>query len=163
MSDKTQNKPRLKTVYAVAALALILGIAALLIVVSSSFQNPRYCVLSGVKETRVTYVESSLANTTRTVVYENDNWTASYELGKPLVLDESLYTTSKTGVTTIRNIVSNTPGFFFKESNITLPAFVPYASDISSASQRVEFTFQTPSTQYDGDFEYTIYYNLTMP
>ena len=163
MSAKAKNKPSVRKVYAVAALALILGVAALSVGVSGFFQNPHYCVLSGVKETKVTFVESSLVNTTQTVVFESENWTASYELGKPLVLDESLYTPSKTGVTTITNVVSNTPGFVFKESNISLPAFVPYAPDISAASQRVEFTFQTPSTQYAGDFEYTVYYNLTMP
>jgi hypothetical protein len=163
MSAKAKNKPSIRTVYAVAALALVLGVAALLVGASSFFQNPRYCVLSGVKETKVTFVESSLVNTTRTYVYENDNWTASYELGKPLILDESLYTTSKAGVTTITNVVSNTAGFVFKETNISLPAFVPYASDISAASQRVELTFQTPSTPYVGDFEYTVYYNLTLP
>jgi len=163
MSAKAQNKPSLRAVYAVAALALILGVAALTIGVSSFFQNPRYCVLSGIKETEVTFVDSSLGNTTRTLVYENNNWTASYELGKPLILDESLYTTSEAGVTTITNVVSNTSGFVFKESNVSLPAFVPYASDISAAHQKVELTFQTPSTPYVGDFEYTIHYNLTMP
>jgi hypothetical protein len=163
MTAKARNKPSVRAAYAVAALALILGVAALSIGFSDFFQNPQYCVLSGIKETRVTFVESSLANTTQTLIYENDNWTASYELGKPLILDESLYTTSKTGVTTITNVVSNTPGFVFKESNISLPAFVPYAPDISAASQKVELTFQTPPTQYAGDFEYTVYYNLTMP
>ena len=163
MSAEAKNKPSLRTVYAVAALAIILGVAATSVGAYGFYQNPRYCVLTGVKETEVTFITSLLGNTTQTMVYENGNWTASYELGNPLVLSESLYTTSETGVTMFTNVVCNTPGFVFKECNISLPAFVPYAPNISAASQKIQLTFLTPSTQYAGDFEYTVYYNLTMP
>lgn len=163
MLAETKKKPSARIVYAVAALALILGVAALSVGAFGFLQNPRYCILSGIKETEVIFVNFSLGNTNRTFVYQNDNWTASYELGKPLILDESLYTTSQIGVTTVTNVVSDTPGFVFKECNISLPAFVPFASNASAALQKVELTFLTPSALYGGDFEYTVYYNLTIP
>ena len=80
MLTEAKNKPSARTVYAVAALALILGIAAS-VGAYGFFQNPRYFVLTGVKETEVTFVNSLLRNTTQTLIYENGNWTASYELG----------------------------------------------------------------------------------
>ncbi|HTY74872.1 MAG TPA: hypothetical protein VMD05_04820 [Candidatus Nanoarchaeia archaeon] len=163
MSTEANNKPRKKGIYALAALALILGIGAISVGALSFFQNPTYTILSGVKETKITFINTSIENTSQTTNYENKNWTASYEPGKTLTLDESLYTTSDTGVTMITTVISNTPGFVFKESSISLPAFVPYAANISTASERIELTFQTPSTPYTGEFKYTVYYNLTIP
>jgi len=163
MSDKTKKNPSARKVYAFAALALILVVAAVSLGILNSLQSPVYVALSGIKETEVTFVISSSGNTTRTAVYENQNWTASYEPGKPLTLEESLYTTSVSGVTTLMNVVSNTTGFVFTGCSVSLPAYVPYAPDVSVASQKVRFTFQTPSTSYNGKLEFTVYYVLTAP
>ena len=70
MLAEAKNKPNLRTVYAVAALALILGVAALSVGAYGFFQNQHYCVLSGIKETEVTFVNSLLGNTTQTLIYE---------------------------------------------------------------------------------------------
>jgi hypothetical protein len=159
--DETHKRSSLRKIIAVAIIASILGIAALAAGYYSFPSQPNYCTLSGLKETKITFVDSPTGNKTSVTVYENRNWTASYEQGKTLTLTESLFTTSRSGVTLITNIVSNTPGIVFESSSLTFPAVVPYASNSSEANKKIELIFKTADVAFSGVFEYTIYYSLT--
>ena len=154
-------------IYAVAALALILGIAAVAVGYIALNQNPstnsNYSSLVGLKETRIIMIHSSAENATTNSTFENSNWTASYEPGKMLTITESLYTTSNDGVTVLTNVVANTPGFLFESSSPSFPTLVPYAANASGTTQVVNLTFLTPSMSYSGDLEYTLYLNYTQP
>jgi hypothetical protein len=119
--------------------------------------------MEGIKETKITTIHSSTGTQTYTFVYEDSNWRATYELGRKLTLHEPLYTNSTApGVTNLVSVVCNTTGFSFSESSPSLPANVPYASDVSAATERVDLVFQTPTTPYKGVFEYTLYYDYTL-
>ncbi len=157
------RRPSLRMISVFAVLASVLGIAAIAAGYLSFPAQPNYATLSGLKETKVTFVNSASGNQTRVTVYQNQNWTASYEPGKTLTLTESLFTTSTSGVTLITNVVSNTPGIVFESSFPSLPAFVPYAANSDEASQKIELSFKTVDVQSSGIFEFTIYYSLTTP
>ncbi len=122
-----------------------------------------YSTLFGVRETKITFISSPSGNRTSTTVFQNDNWTASYEPGKPFTITESLFTTSKTGITLVTNAVSNTPGFVFNASYPSFPAVVPYSENASAATQKIELKFATAPFSFSGVFEYTVYYSLTTP
>ncbi len=156
------------TAFAVLALAIITGIAAVALGYvglqqSPPPQNPQMGVLSGVKETKITSIISSDLNQTSSLVYDNPNWTATYEPGGTFTLTESLYTTSTNGVAVLTNVTSNTPGFVFIASNPEIPVLALYAENVSAATQKIQLTFQAPSTIYSGVFEYSLYFTLTIP
>ncbi len=169
MSAEPTKHVRTKMVYIVPALALILGLAAVAVGYvaltqnSPNPENPTMGALSGIRETKVTTIISSTVNQTSTLVYEDSNWTATYEPGKNFTISESLYTASSTGVAVLTSVVSNTMGFVFETSEPSLPALVPYAANVTEATQKIQLTFQAPSENYSGPFEYTVYFTLTVP
>jgi len=140
-----------------------LGVAAVAVGYIGLNQNPSYSVLVGLKETKVITIYSSSGNLTTTSTIVNSNWTAPYTPGKVLTIVEYLYATNQNGVMVLTDASSNTPGFVFEGSSPSFPVLVPYASSISTATEKVELSFLTPSAPHTGDFEYTLYFNLTEP
>jgi hypothetical protein len=160
LSDQSRKKSKRKTVYALFIILIILAA-----VTASYFllrNNNRY-TMHGIKETKTTYIHSSSGTQTYTTIYENNDWKATYELGKNLTLHDPLYTNSTVpGTTKLTSVVCTTSGFTYLESFPTLPADVPYASDVSTSTEIVDLIFKTPTTPYTGVFEYTLYYDYTL-
>jgi hypothetical protein len=160
LSNQSERKSKRKVTY---ALFLIVAILAVLTVSFVLLRNENFYTMHGIKETKITTIHSSGGNQTYTYVYENKDWKATYDLGKKLILHEPLYTNSTDpGITNLMSVVCSTNGFTFTESSPSLPTGVLYASDASTATEKVDLVFQTPTTPYTGVFEYTMYYDYTL-
>jgi hypothetical protein len=157
--SEQSGKQSKRKVYALLAIIIILAAAAASYFL---FWSHDY-ILHGEKETKITYIHSSSGTQTYTFVYENNSWTATYELGKTFTIHYPLYTNSTVpGTTNLTSVVCNTSEFSFLESVPVLPTNVPYASDISSATKTIDLVFQAPTTPYTGVFEITFYYDYSI-
>jgi hypothetical protein len=160
LSNLSERKSKRKVVYALFFIVVILVVLSVAFVL---LRNDNFYTMHGIKETKITNIHSSSGNQTYTFVFEDKDWKASYELGKNLILHEPLYTNStEPGTTNLMSVVCTTNGFTFTESSPSLPTGVPYASDVSTATEKVDLVFQTPTTPYTGVFEYIMYYDYTL-
>ena len=158
--NQAKGKSKRKIVYALFFIVMILAVLTVSFIL---LRNENFYTMRGIKETKITTIHSSSGNQTYTFVYENKDWKATYEAGKELTLHEPLYTNStEPGTTSLMSVVCNTNGFAFTESSPSLPTDVPYASDASSATRKVDLVFQSPKMPYTGVFEYTMYYEYTL-
>jgi hypothetical protein len=159
MSNQPEKKSKSKSIYALLAVVLILSLVT---VSYFLLRNDDFYTMHGIKETKITNTHSSSGNHTYTFVYENNDWKATYELGKKLTIHEPLYTnTTDSGTTNLTSVLCNTSGFTLTESLPVLPTNVPYAYDVAASDKTVELIFQTPTTPYTGVFEYTLVYDFT--
>jgi hypothetical protein len=159
MSNQSGKKSKNKTIYALFVIVLIIAVVTVSYLL---LRNDDFYTMHGIKETKITHIHSSSGNQTYTFVYENNDWAATYQLGKKLTIHEPLYTnTTDPGTTKLTSVVCNTSGFTLTESLPTLPTNVPYAYDVTASDKTVELVFQTPTTSYKGVFEYTMVYDFT--
>lgn len=82
---------------------------------------------------------------------------SDFEIGKPMTFWINAYNPSG-GSMIMTSVIANVTGFAFQKASPPLPLIAPSTAD-PSAGQRVDLTFTTPSTDYDGLFRYTVYWD----
>jgi len=83
------------------------------------------------------------------------NTTYQWEVGKPMMFRSQLYDWMGNGTMNLTAVISGVPGFTFTHSVPALPVALPKASS-QEGGIWVDFWFDTPSSNYNGPFLYTL-------
>jgi hypothetical protein len=146
---------RLVIIIASIGIVVIIILAAILI---TGFITPRHHITAYGETLFITdhgpSGEVIDTDTTLGVYPSNDH----YMVGKQIKWSESFHN-GGSGVMNITSIQSTTPGFTFVGCSPALPVTLPNTPTKEDGAIELTLTFDTPSTQYTGPLNYTIYYD----
>jgi hypothetical protein len=162
-SDQSSNhkNPKRKKRYLFIGVVVIIGVVLIAILIGWGLLSSQEFHFTGYRYTVVYTIHSPEGPSTITKLIVNETWRATYDLGRPFILNQPFYNNQSGGITKVSNITCETPGFSFVESSLPFPFSVPTALNASVTNNNimVQLTFTTPSTPYEGPFIYTVYFD----
>ena len=148
----------MKPLVIVATIAVV-AVIVLGVILISGFNLPRHHITAYGELLFVSHHSSSgeVIDTDTTLIWVPVD--DQYMVGRQIKWDETFHNPG-TGVLNITSIVCTTPGFTFAGCSPALPATLPNTATKEEGAIMLTLTFDTPSTQYTGPLNYTIYYDL---
>lgn len=113
--------------------------------------------LISVNETQVQSTIGSFSPNV-TLYINHPEFTGNHAANQQMILVEPYTHIGLSGTQRIIGIVAKTPGFVLNKTTPALPFTLPNSPDEYNPNYAsLTMTFDTPSTQYTGPFEYTVY------
>lgn len=155
---QSEAKQATKTSRIVIAIVVIAIISAIVYIASGSGilslgQNR----LTVVRVTQVITIHTLFGTTTSTNVVTQDKAAGQYPAGRQIVISWPIYNAVSSSTLQLTKVECNTVGFRFAGSSPALPFTAP-----NTGSTLLELTFDTPSTPYNGPFDYTLYLDYSI-
>jgi hypothetical protein len=134
--------------------AIIVVIILIGAVVGFMFLNHEHFVFTTFESTTVSSMHFSTGIQTVTTHY---SWNSTYQwtVGHPMTFHQFLTNWMANGTMNLTGVACGVPGFTFTRSNPALPVAIPKASD-PDGGVMLDLWFDTPSTNYNGPFPYTL-------
>jgi hypothetical protein len=156
--EKTKKQRYLLPVIAVVLIAII---AVAVFVMFNGTDNPvngSDITFTAFNEHLVIYPHNT--DNTNTVNYDIplDGFNGPYSVGQQIVIQIPYSYQGDSGTENITRMECNTSGFSLASVSPELPVLLPNTRD-NEAPITLTITFNTPSTPYNGPFDFTVYYD----
>ena len=160
INQSTQQSPvkpnkQVRRLVVIVGVIAVVAIIILAVILMSGINLSRHHI-TAYGETLFTTIHTSTGNSTVTNIIQTDD---QYRVGRQIEWDESFHNPNG-GVRNITSIVCTTPGFTFAGSSPGLPITLPNTTTKEEGAIMLTLSFDTPSVEYTGPLNYTIYYDL---
>jgi len=148
------SPPPKKSRKLLAVVAIIVVIILIGAIVGFMFLKTEHFTFTTFKGTTITKLHYSTGVQTLTG-HSQWNTTYQWDVGGPMMFRQQLYNWKQNGTMSLTGVSCSVPGFTFTDSTPAIPAVLPEASSPEGGIW-VDLWFDTPSSNYNGPFLYTL-------